>query len=391
MRTLYLECNMGAAGDMLMAALLELHENPKDFLNRLNSIGIPDVTIAAKPATKCGITGTQINVEIRGHHHHHHDGDHHDDHHKGVARYAPTIQHLKISDTVKKKALDVYKILADAESHVHGVPVNQIHFHEIGEMDATADITGVCMLMEELAPELILASPINTGSGQVRCAHGVLPVPAPATANILRNVPIYSDDTQGELCTPTGAALLKYFVKEFCKMPVVTVDKLGYGFGKKDFGKANCLRAYLGNTDSTGDEVAELACNLDDMTPEAIAFAQQLLLSEGALDVYTSPIGMKKGRPGLMFTCMCRIEEKDKMLSLIFKHTATLGIREYICRRYTLQKEQTEVQTKFGTIRVKTSHGHGIAKFKPEYEDIAAIALKENKSIQEVMDEIFLS
>jgi len=380
MRTLYLECNMGAAGDMLMAALLELHNTPKDFLKRLNSIGIPNVTITAEPSKKCGIAGTHIKVKIKLH-----------SHHNNCHNIEHIIEDLKISDAVKKNALEVYKIIAKAESHVHGVPVSQIHFHEVGEMDAIADITGVCMLMEELAPELVLASPINVGSGQVHCTHGILPVPAPATAYILQNVPIYSDEIKSELCTPTGAALLKYFVKEFCKMPMLTAEKLGYGFGKKDFEKANCVRAYLGNTNKASEEVAELICNLDDMTPEAVAFAQQLLLQEGALDVYTTPIGMKKGRPGLMFTCMCNTETKDKMLSLIFKHTTTLGVREYICRRYTLQKEQAEVQTKFGTVMVKTSHGHGITKFKPEYEDIAKIALKENKSIQEVTNEIFLS
>jgi len=356
MKTLYLECNMGAAGDMLMAALLELHNNPKDFLERLNNVGIPDVKIIAEPSNKCGISGTHINVEIKNHDHHHH-----------------VIDQLKIPDIVKNSVHAVYKILAEAESQVHGVPVDKIHFHEIGEMDAVADITGVCMLIEELAPELILASPVNTGSGHVHCAHGILPVPAPATARILQNIPAYSDGTDGELCTPTGAALLKYFVKDFCKMPQLTVSKLGYGFGKKDFEKANCVRAYLGNSN---EEVVELACNLDDMTPEAVAFAQQLLLEEGALDVYTVPAGMKKGRPGLIFNCMCKLEMKEKMLSLIFKHTTTIGIREYICRRYTLQREEREVQTEFGPVRVKKSSGFGVTKSKPEYEDVVNIILK---------------
>ncbi|MDR1812744.1 MAG: nickel pincer cofactor biosynthesis protein LarC [Candidatus Fibromonas sp.] len=379
MRTLYLECNMGAAGDMLMAALLELHDDPKDFLNRLNGAGIPGVTITSEPAAKCGITGTHINVDIARLNGHHHVGSH---------APADIINHLKIPDTVKKNALEIYRIIADAESHVHGVPVSQIHFHELGEMDAIADITGVCMLMEELAPELVLASPINVGSGQVNCAHGILPVPAPATAHILQNVPIYNDEIKSELCTPTGAALLKYFAREFCKMPVISVAKLGYGLGKKDFEKANCVRAYLGNTDSTGEEVVELICNLDDMTPEAIAFAQQLLSQEGALDVYTTPIGMKKGRPGLMFTCMCNAKIKDKMLSLIFKHTTTLGIREHNCRRYALQKEHTEIQTEFGAVRVKTSRGFGVVKSKPEYEDIAGIAREKGKSIRDVLKAI---
>ena len=428
MKTLYFECNMGAAGDMLMASLLELHNNPKDFLNRLNGIGIPGVLVSAQASVKCGITGTHIRVVINGkeedahsdhhnhthgeHDHHHHEHTHddhehlHDDHHHEHSHHEHShdehdhhdhssyhgiehqIGHLNVSDAVKKNALEVYKLIAEAESHAHGVPVDKIHFHEVGEMDALADIVGVCMLMEELAPDTILASPVNTGSGHVRCSHGVLPVPAPATAHILQNVPMYNDQIKGELCTPTGAALLKHFAKEFCTMPVLTVTKVGYGMGKKDFEKANCVRAFIGNTAGGNEEVTELICNLDDMTPEAVTFAQQLLFDEGALDVWTTPIGMKKGRTGLAFSCMCRSEIKDKMVSLIFKHTSTLGIRENSIRRYTLQREQTEVRTKYGAVRIKTACGFGVKKSKPEYEDIAKIAREKNVSIQDVLEEI---
>jgi uncharacterized protein (TIGR00299 family) protein len=249
------------------------------------------------------------------------------------------------------------------------------------------------MLIEELAPDSILASPVNTGSGQVRCAHGVLPVPAPATAYILQGVPMYNNEIKGELCTPTGAALLKHFVKEFYTMPVITVSKTGYGMGKKDFEKANCVRAFIGNTvngDTTGvnEEITELACNIDDMTPEAAAFAQQILFDEGAFDVWIIPAGMKKGRTGLLFTCICSNEIKEKMVSLIFKHTTTLGIRENICRRYTLQRNQTEVQTKYGTVRVKTAYGFGVKKSKPEYEDIAKIACEKGLAIQDILKAI---
>jgi uncharacterized protein (TIGR00299 family) protein len=380
---------MGAAGDMLMAALLELHSNPKDFLNRLNNVSIPNVQITAKQTTKCGIKGTQIHIQCTGvshtpHPHPHsnsHSNPHH--HHNGHHHLNHLIDHLKITSAAKKNAQEVYKLLADAESHVHGVPIDKIHFHEIGELDAVADIVGVCMLIEELAPDLILASPVNVGSGSVRCAHGILPVPAPAAAHLLQNIPIYSD-AEGELCTPTGAALLKHFVKEFCKMPAITIEKLGYGMGKKDYEKANCLRACFGTTAEGSEEVAELVCNLDDITPEEVAFAQQLLLSEGALDVYATPAAMKKGRSGLIFACLCPVAAKEKMLSLIFKHTSTLGIREYICRRYTLQREQSEMQTEFGTIRVKKAHGFGVTRTKPEYEDIAKAALENGKSIQEI-------
>jgi uncharacterized protein (TIGR00299 family) protein len=256
-------------------------------------------------------------------------------------------------------------------------------------MDAVADIVGVCMLMHELSPDVITASPVNVGSGHVRCAHGILPVPAPATAHILRGIPMYSDNsTNGELCTPTGAALLKHFVTAFGKLPAIKTTKIGYGMGKRDFEKANCVRAFLGETDSDSEEVSELVCNLDDMTPEAIAFAQQILFEAGALDVYTTVIGMKKGRVGVSLTCMCRTADKEKMLPLMFKHTSTLGIREYVSKRYTLRKEQSVLQTPHGAVRIKTSGGYGVVKFKPEYDDIAAIARENGMSLREVIEDI---
>jgi len=412
MKTLYFECNMGAAGDMLLAALLELHENPDDFLRRLNGIGIPDVTVYAAPRAKCGITGTHVTVKVgeqeeASHDHHDHDHDHshdhhHDDHdHHHAHSHEPKhhshnsyhdiehrIGHLAVSETVKQNALAVYKLIAEAESLAHGAPVDKIHFHEVGEMDAIADIVGVCMLLEEIGPDKILCSPINVGSGHVRCSHGILPVPAPATATILKGVPIYSDQTKGELCTPTGAALLRHFAAEYCAMPTLVVSGIGYGMGAKDFEKANCVRAFIGRSEGVNEHVSELVCNLDDMTAEAISFAQELLFDEGALDVYTTAIGMKKGRMGLSLTCMCRASDKDRMLALIFRHTTTLGVREYVSRRYSLRKEHSEIATKFGAVRIKTSSGFGVKKTKPEYEDIAKIARETGLSVSDVLREI---
>jgi len=435
MRALYLECRMGAAGDMLMAALLELCNDRDDFLRRLNGAGIPNVVVTAELSKKCGIVGTRVRVAVGGreenfetqggeggnshnndsdnheqlehihsgilHHHHggvsHNHGDgtahrHDEPHHRHNSYHdiEHLINSLNINDAVKKNALEVYKLIADAESRAHGVAVDKIHFHEVGDADAVADIVGVCMLMDELAPELILSSPVNLGGGHVRCAHGLLPVPAPATADILRNIPVYSDSVDGELCTPTGAALLKHFVKDFRGMPLMTVSKIGYGMGTKDFERANCLRAYIGEISGISNEenIAELSCNLDDMTPEAVSFAQQLLLDEGALDVYTLPAGMKKGRAGLIFTCLCCLEEKEKFLRLMFKHTATLGIREYITHRYILNREDKEVQTPIGKIRIKTAHGFGVQKSKPEYEDVARIAREKGMSIDDVLNSI---
>lgn len=291
---------------------------------------------------------------------------------------------MNLSEKVKEDVLAVYTLIAEAESHAHGVPVTDIHFHEVGTMDAVADIVSCCYLMNRIAPDEVIATPIHVGSGSVRCAHGILPVPAPATAHILRGVPIYSGDIKGELCTPTGAALLKHFVTRFDSMPVMTVEKLGYGMGKKDFPQANCVRSALGYTKDTGDEVINLSCNIDDMTGEKIGYAMEQLLSCGALDVYTIPIGMKKSRPGILLSVLCKEQDKEKMVEAIFKHTTTIGIRESRLMRYTLERRIERVNTPFGEIERKVSSGYNVERTKYEYEELARISKETGKSISEI-------
>lgn len=415
MKTLYFECNMGAAGDMIMSALLELHPQPDSFMERLNGLGIPNVTFKKSTSVKCGISGTHVEVAVggtvenehmhkHGHHHehehhhehgrshehrheheHHHEHHHeHEHHHTGVSEIEHIIGHLDIPERVKNDAIGVYKLIVEAESHAHGCEISEIHFHEVGTMDAVADVVGTCLLINELNVDRIIASPINVGSGQVRCAHGILPVPAPATAHILGGVPIYSNDIQGELCTPTGAAILKYFAQEFSPIPVMKISKIGYGMGSKDFEAANCLRVMLGETQDKSDTVSELCCNLDDMTGEAIGFAIDRLFDAGALDVFTTPIGMKKNRPGILLTCICRENQRDEMLGLIFKHTSTIGVREYITNRYALDRTIETTHTQFGDVRVKRSTGWGVSKIKAEYDDMEKIARENNISISDI-------
>ncbi|MCD8363567.1 MAG: nickel pincer cofactor biosynthesis protein LarC [Lachnospiraceae bacterium] len=382
MRTLYLDCSMGAAGDMLTAALLELHPEPETFVERLNHIGLQGVAFRTEKTEKCGIVGTHMVVTVNGIEesdalqYHEHDHEHH-----GLNALEHIISQLRIPQKVRENMAGVYHSIADAESHVHAVPVEEIHFHEVGALDAVADIAAVCLLLHELAPERIEASPIHVGSGQVRCAHGILPVPAPATALILRGIPTYGSNVQGELCTPTGAALLKYFVQQFGVQPPMRVEKIGYGCGKKDFEQANCVRALLGETSRSRENIIELCCNLDDMTPEAIGFAMETLLAAGALDVYTIPAGMKKNRPGILFTCMCRSEQREEMLRLMFLHTTTLGIRESVCNRYTLKRSIKKVETDYGPVRVKEAEGWGVRREKTEYEDLARFAKEKGISI----------
>ena len=376
---------MGAAGDMLTAALSELLKDPADFQSRFNSIGIPDAALSLEKSEKCGITGTHARVSVNGveEHEHHHD-HHHDHHHSTMADIEHIISHLSVSDTVKKNAANVYKLIAEAESHAHGREVSEIHFHEVGAMDAVADVTAVCMLLEEIKPDKIIVSPVHVGSGHVHCAHGTLPVPAPATAHILRGVPIYGGEIEGELCTPTGAALLKYFADEFGKMPVMRIEKTGYGMGNKDFEKANCVRAMIGETDDRAGEITELRCNIDDMTGEMIGFAVEELMNAGALDVYTMAISMKKNRPGTLLTVMCRAEQREEMLRLIFTHTTTLGVREYTPNRYTLTRREITLKTPFGDVKGKKSEGYGTTTVKAEYEDLARIARENNISIKDI-------
>ena len=410
MKVIYLDCSMGAAGDMLMAALYELLEDKQAFLDMMRSLGLPGIEISAEPAVKCGITGTHMKVLVHGseeldsfHEHlhgcehdharepdhaHTHAGEHEHHQHTGLHEIEHLLSHLDLPQTVQDDALAVYRRIAEAESKVHGTTVDQIHFHEVGTLDALADVVGVCLLMHLLAPEKVYASSVHVGSGQVRCAHGILPVPAPATALLLAGVPIYGGAIQGELCTPTGAALLTHFVTKFGELPAMRLLKSGYGMGTKDFPAANCARAMLGEQDAPTEEILELSCNLDDCTGEAIGFAMERLLDAGALDVYWTSVGMKKNRPGILLTCMCRPLDREKMVELLFRHTTTLGVRESAFRRYTLSRESKTIQTPDGDIRVKVSTGYGVTREKPEFEDLAKIARETGKSLSELQKNI---
>lgn len=295
---------------------------------------------------------------------------------------------LPVSEAVRQNARAVYGLIAEAESLAHGVSVSEIHFHEVGMMDAIADVTAVCLLMETLGPDRVAASPVHVGSGQVRSAHGILPVPAPATAHILRDVPIWGGSIRGELCTPTGAALLKHFVSSFDGLPAMKVSKIGYGMGKKDFAAANCVRALLGDSAEAPEEALELRCNIDDMSAERLAFAMEQLLLAGALEVYTLPAGMKKSRPGVLLCVLCKEDKKDELVRLIFRHTTTIGIRESRSRRYTLERHVESVDTVYGKVRLKRSIGYGVSREKYEYDDLAKIASEHDLAIDEVVKTI---
>ncbi|MBP3197746.1 MAG: nickel pincer cofactor biosynthesis protein LarC [Butyrivibrio sp.] len=416
MKTLYLECKMGIAGDMMASALLGLFEDKNSVIEALNAINVPHVIYKLDQIKKCGILGDHISVLVDGveeisedvhdHYHEHsheHDHEHHHDHehdhehihdhehnsHNSIDDIEKIIEGLNISKEIKSDIREVYQLLAQAESKVHGESVSQIHFHEVGEKDAIADITAVCYLLHELDPDKIIISPINVGNGQVKCAHGILPVPAPATAFLLEGIPTYSPEKLvGELCTPTGAALVKYFAFDFGAQPVMTVEKIGYGMGKKDFDQANCVRAMMGESSEETEKIIELSCNIDDMTGEELGFATEMLFEAGALDVYTISIDMKKNRLGFLLTCLCNEDDKEKLLVAMFKHTTTLGVREQTYNRYTMLREISKIETPYGEVRVKKSYGHGIKREKLEYDDLAGIARMTGKSIIELKNEL---
>ncbi len=421
MKTIYLECKMGIAGDMFASALLGLFADKDEMVSRLNAINVPGVTYKLENVTKCGICGDHLAVFVDGveeesidiadddknqgaensvhehnhehdhHHGHEHDHEHHDHHdHHSLYDIEEIIEGLDVSKEVKSDIREVYELLAEAESKVHGQSVSQIHFHEVGNMDAIADITAVCCMMHELDPDRVVFSPINVGSGQVKCAHGILPVPTPATALLLSGIPSYSGErVSGELCTPTGAALAKYFAFDFGSQPLMSVEKIGYGMGKKDFEQANCVRAMMGNTNEDGEEIIyELTCNIDDMTAEEIGYVSELLFEKGALDVYSIAADMKKNRPGTLLACICKDDKKDEILKAIFENTTTLGVREYLSNRYTLSRETFKMDTPYGEVQVKKSFGFGVKREKIEYEDLAGISRRTGKPLIELKKEL---
>ena len=439
MKILYIECAMGCAGDMLTAALFELlsEEQKAAFLEKMNGLGLPGVRVAAEPAVTCGIAGTHMAVTVHGqeegdhddHHHdhdHHDHGDHHHDHHEHDHGHGHTVPHLHVHDhihdhdhehdhvhdhdhhdhdhphehghehhhhhaspdhirglidgmdlpeEVKTTAWGVYDAIARAEAKAHGCPVGEVHYHEVGALDAVADVVGACYALWLLSPDRIVASPVHVGSGTVRCAHGVMPVPAPATANLLTGVPAYGGEVFGELCTPTGAALLVTFAQSFGPMPALAADRVGCGVGRKVFDRPNCVRAFLGESGGGANgAISELVCNIDDMTPEALAYACEQLLSEGALDVYTLPGTMKKGRSGHLLTVLCDPDREEALARAVLTHTTTIGLRVRRCEKYFLTPGAATVSTPYGEITVKTAEGFGLTKVKPEHDSVAAAA-----------------
>ena len=371
---------MGAAGDMLASALVDLFDDKEAIIRELNSLNLPDTVIEYSRVSQNSIGASHLSIIIRGEEEKGDDSSHHHSHGRHLSDIYKIIDTLNVSDEVKSDVKSVYSAISQAEARVHGKEAGEVHFHELGMLDAIADITLTSYLIRKLKPSEILCSPINVGNGTVKCAHGELPVPAPATAEILTGVPYYKSNVFFELCTPTGAALLKCFADKFTDEPQLTsVVKTGIGAGTKQFERANILRAFLFEDKA---KITELSCNIDDMTGEEAAFAAERIMENGALDCFFMPILMKKGRPAYIFTVICKQKDEEKFTALIFKHTTTIGIRKYTPSRYTLDREFSDE----GAVRIKRSSGFGTVKVKAEFEDLKALALERDISIFEAKE-----
>ena len=404
---------MGAAGDMIAGALVSLlsKEEQESFIKMINNIGVDGVKVSLSDDAKCGITGKHFKVEIdgveehshdvhehehhheheqeHGHHHEHGDGhndnDNHGHHHHGTGPFPKELEAVAEKLDCPNDIQKVYELLAEAEAKVHGKDVSEIHFHEVGMKDALIDIASVVYLMNKLKVDKVVVSPVNVGFGKVKCAHGILPVPAPATAELVKGIPTYAGRFEGELLTPTGAALLKYYADEFSYQPLMNVIKCGYGTGNKNFESANVVKAVLGEvTDELiSENVIELNCNVDDMSAEDMAYATKALIENGAKDAFVTPVIMKKGRSGMLLTVLCSAIDKERFVSLIFKHTSTIGIRVKETERIILNRHEETLHTKLGDVRVKYSEGYGVKREKPEFEDLRKLAEENNISVAE--------
>jgi pyridinium-3,5-bisthiocarboxylic acid mononucleotide nickel chelatase len=393
---LYYDCFAGISGDMNLAALVDLGVDPAFLLNELGKLHIDEFEITFSKDMRRGISGTKAEVLIKGHEHTHehpHENHHHSHLHSHKHRTFKDIKNLirksDLSEFVKDKSIAVFTKIAEAEGKIHNKPIDEVHFHEVGAVDSIVDITGAAICIEHLKPSRIIASSIELGSGMVKCEHGTFPVPAPATAEILKNIPVKSGNVPFEATTPTGAAILAVFADEFVDKHQFTLLKTGYGIGHKDSEVPNVLRVYWASTYESKfktETAVVIECNIDDMNPEIYDYILEKLFKEGADDVYLSPVIMKKSRPANTISVLCNQNAKDKLINVLLSETSTIGVRSYDVVKHILEREIIELNTRLGKIKVKKSWmGNDIVKYKPEYDDCIIIAKERNIKLSEVI------
>lgn len=379
MKILYYDCSAGISGDMHLAALLDLGVDYDELVLELAGLGLEGYGVQASRASRKGVTGAQVRVVIEPH----------QPEHRNLRQIEAIIGRSSLKEAVRDRAVAVFRRLADAEAHIHDTSPDRIHFHEVGALDAIVDIVGGVIALDRLNVDRILCSPVELGSGVVHCAHGVLPVPAPATLELLKGVPVTLGAAPFETTTPTGAALLATLVDEFVTRPALTIHRVGYGIGHRDGPIPNVLRVCLGRMDPrlTGEsgDLTVLEATIDDMNPECYDLALERLLAAGASDAWLTPALMKKNRPGVVFSVLCQPVLAPAMTELLLTETTTLGVRGYAVTRTALAREITQVETRYGTVAVKTALHHGRPlRCKPEYEDCKRLALEQGIPIHAI-------
>ena len=381
MKLLYLDCFSGISGDMFLGALLDLGIDEKEFIEELKKLPLSGYDIEIKKALKKGIAGTDVYIKSSEHHPH-----------RGLKEIYDIIDKSALKPEVKKMSKEAFLKLARAEGKIHGKAPEEIHFHEVGAVDSIVDIVGSCILMDMLKPDLVVSSPVNVGSGTVECAHGVLPVPAPATLELLKGVPVYARGEEGELTTPTGALLLSVFVSRFGPMPEGIPEKVGYGLGKKDLKSPNVLRAVLMEVegeDLEKDRVLVMEANIDDMNPELYDEVMESLFNKGALDVFITPIIMKKSRPAVKLSCIVPFDKKEQIADALLMETTTIGVRYYEVDRYKLERNIEKKETPWGAVRVKVLKKSGkLVRITPEFEDVRQISRSFNIPVIKVYNDM---
>lgn len=378
MKVAYLDCFSGIAGDMLVGALLDAGLDFETLKVEIAKLGLKEVELSAEKCTRKGITGTDFKVAVG-----------HDHHHRSLTTIEKIINESTLDAPVKETAIAIFRRLGAAEAGVHGVDIEKVHFHEVGALDAIVDIVGAAIGFHALGIEKVFCSAVNVGSGTVKAAHGVMPVPAPATATLLSGVPTYVDGPAMELTTPTGAAVAVTMAESFGSMPAMAVSSIGYGAGDNDLkDRANLLRVLIGEmaTATESTEVWVIEANIDDMSPQIAGYARERLLDAGALDVTLTPVFMKKDRPGFTLSVIASPDHREKLADLMFAETTTLGVRMYSAQRRCLDRTWETVSTPYGEVRVKVASQNGVVKTSaPEFEDCKKLALEKGVPLKDVV------
>jgi len=389
LRTLYFDCFAGISGDMTLGALVDAGADARELTGRLALLDVDGYEIGFEKVDRSGISATRAVVRLTKE----------EKKHRHLSHIEKIIGDSRLNDSVKERALKIFRRLGEAEARVHGVPVERIHFHEVGAVDAIVDVVGACIGFELLGVERFAASPMHVGSGTVEMAHGRFPVPPPAVTELLKGAPVYSTDIVGELVTPTGAAIVATVCEEFGALPRMCVEATGYGAGGREYKNfPNVLRVLVGESDKAGEtpsgvsrqgdeELLMVETNVDDVSPQVLGHLMERAFELGALDCFFTHVQMKKNRPGVLVSILCRPSDGEVVQGLLFAETPTLGVRSYAVRRRALERESVTVETEFGTIAVKVARREGrTVGATPEYEDCRAAALAHNVPLRVVQE-----